>query len=420
MPNADLKDGLSQIMPAAKPMRPFDDPAQQAAGLLLRLGIAIIAIGAPLGSVFSRRLIFSLVPVGAVLILLAILLDPQRRQMERLREVLAAPAALTAVFVLGWAGLSLLWTPFTEPAAERYFKSASTLLLAAAAAAVLPSHTKTSNLYLLPAGLGASALAVLAFGLLHSPVPAQEIETSTLDRAALSLSMLLWPALGALAVRNRWASAGALAVAVAVAIIAVWTPVALVALALGAITFSLATNMPKKVGTFLGLLLAAVMMLAPAIPLALAPLLTSSTSAFALSIQIAEQIVTQDIWRLITGHGIDTIARSMGIQYLPAETPRTMIFEIWYEYGIVGAWSIALLIFLCCRGAAHLPAPISAFLLGGLVCGTTIVLCGLVTTQLWWLTLLAVVGVQFALVAKGQYRSVRPKAKAISAGSLPS
>ena len=57
---------------------------------------------------------------------------------------------------------------------------------------------------------------------------------------------------------------------------------------------------------------------------------------------------------------------------------------------------------------------------GGLVCGTTIVLCGLVTTQLWWLTLLAVVGVQFALVAKGQYRSVRPKAKAISAGSLPS
>jgi hypothetical protein len=232
--------------------------------------------------------------------------------------------------------------------------------------------------------------------------------------------MLLWPALGALAVRNRWASAGALAVAVAVAIIAVWTPVALVALALGAITFSLATNMPKKVGTILGLLLAAVVLLAPAIPLALAPLLTSSTSAFALSIQIAEQIVTQDIWRLITGHGIDTISRSMGIQYLPAETPRTMIFEIWYEYGIVGASSIALLIFLCCRGAAHLPAPISAFLLGGLVCGTTIVLCGLVTTQLWWLTLLAVVGVQFALVAKGQYRSVRPKAKAISAASLPS
>ena len=100
MPNAALKDGLSQIMPAAKPTRPFDDPAQQAAGLLLRLGIAIIAIGAPLGSVFSRRLIFSLVPVGVVLILLAILLDPQRRQMERLREVLAAPAA-GALFQIG-------------------------------------------------------------------------------------------------------------------------------------------------------------------------------------------------------------------------------------------------------------------------------------------------------------------------------
>jgi len=224
-------------MVAAPSPRPFDEPAQQAAGLLLRLGIALLAVGVPCGAVVSRRLIFSVMPVGAVLVLLAIALDPKRIQVERLRENLSSSMAITSFFVLGWIGLSLLWTPFTELAAERYVKSAGTLLLAALAAACLPQHIKTSNLYLLPVGLGAAALAVLAYGVMTTPVPAQVIENSTLDRAALSLTMLLWPALGALAVRDRWASAGALAVAVAVAVIAVWTPMALVALACGAITF---------------------------------------------------------------------------------------------------------------------------------------------------------------------------------------
>jgi hypothetical protein len=401
----------------SRPSRSLDDPAKQAGGLLIRLGIAILAIGVPCGAVLSRRVIFSVMPVGAVLILIGVALDPRRPQLERLRTILASPSALTAIFILGWIGLTLAWTPFTGLAAERYFKTTGTLLLAAITAACLPTHTKTSNLYLLPIGLGIAALGALAFAIVAPPPPAQEIETSTLDRAALTLTILIWPALGALAVRDRWASAGALAVAVAVAVIAIWTPTALAALAIGAVTFSLATSAPQRVGRVLGIGFAALVVLAPAIPLVLAPLLQNSTGAFSRTVLAAERFVTDEGLRLITGHGLDTASRSVVLGYLPAGTPRSAIFEIWYEFGVVGALAVAMLIVLAFRGASLAPRPAAAFLLAALVCGLVIGLSGLVTAQLWWITLLAVVGIQFALVLKGQYRSVRPAAQVVNAGS---
>ncbi len=404
-------------MAASTPSRPLDNPAQQAAGLLIRLGVAVLAIGVPCGAVLSRRVIFSVMPVGAVLILLGVALDPRRAHLERLRSLLSSPAAVTALFILAWAGLTLVWTPFAGLAAERYIKTAGTLLLAAVAAASLPAHTKTSNLYLLPLGLAIAALGALAMGVVAPHAPGQDIETSTLDRAALTLTLLVWPALAALAVRDRWASAGALAVAVAVAIIAVWTPTALAALALGAITFSLATSLPQRVGRALGVFFGALIMLAPAIPLALAPLMRHGAGAFALAMQTAERIVLGEGLRLVTGHGLDSLSRSIALAYLPAGTPRSVLFEIWYEFGVVGALALALLVLFAFHRASLAPRPAAAFLLAALVCGLIISLSGLVTAQLWWMTLLAVVGVQFALVLKGQYRSVRPAAQVLSAGS---
>ena len=402
-------------MSAATTSRRFDDPAQQAAGLLIRLGVAVLALGVPCGAIVSRRLIFSLMPVGAALVLLGVVLSPRRADMERLRAVVSSPTAVTALFLLGWAGLTLIWTPFANLAAERYFKTAGTLLLAALTAGCLPSHTKTSNLYLLPLGLGVAALATLAIGA-FAPTGAapQDIEASTLDRASLTLTMLLWPSLGALAVRERWASAGALAVAVAIAIIAVWTPTALAALSVGAITFSLATTAPQRVGRVLGIIFGSLIVIAPAFPLALGPLFRNSASAYAKSIQVVEKIILGDLPALVTGHGLDAAQRSISIGYLPANTPRSAVFEVWYEFGLVGAVAMALLVYLTFRSAGRSPRPASAFLLAGLVCGVIIGLSGLVTAQLWWITLLAVAGVQFAMVLKGQYRSVRPAAKALN------
>ncbi|MDB5649216.1 MAG: conserved rane protein of unknown function [Hyphomicrobiales bacterium] len=365
----------------------------------------------------SRRIIFSVMPVGAVLILLGVMLDPRRANLVQMRNAILSPMGLTALFLLGWAGLSLVWTPFAPVATERFVKTAGTALLAAATAASLPAHTKTSNLYLLPVGLAAAALASFAVAIMVPAPPMVDLETSAIDRASLTLIMLMWPALAALAVRERWASAGALAVAVAIAAITVWTPIALAALALGAVTFSLATSVPKRVATTLGLLLGGLVLIAPLVPLALAPVLRASSSHFAATMQVAAQIVTAEGVRLVTGHGFDTALRSVGISYLPAATPRSALFEIWYEFGIVGALAAALLVFLAFRAAGAASRSAAPFLLSTLVCGFTIALSGLVTAQLWWFTLLTVVGVQFAIVVKGQYRTVRPAAQVFSAGS---
>ncbi|MDB5642356.1 MAG: conserved rane protein of unknown function, partial [Hyphomicrobiales bacterium] len=200
----------------------------------------------------------------------------------------------------------------------------------------------------------------------------------------------------------------------AIAINADRTPTALASLSFGAITFSLATTAPLLVGRVLGLTFGGLVVIAPAIPLVLAPLCRASANVYAKGLQTAEQIVLSEGVRLVTGHGFDAAQRSIAIGYLPASTPRSAVFEVWYEFGLVGGLALAALIVLTFRSAALAPRPASAFLLAGLVCGVIIGLSGLVTAQLWWLTLLAVAGVQYALVVKGQYRSVRPAAKAIS------
>ena len=402
------------------PSRSFNDPAQQAAALLIRLGVAVLAIGAPSGSLMSRRLIFTVMPVGAALILLGVLLDPRRAHMQRLSSAISSPLCLMTFFLMGWGLLSLVWTPFTAIAGERFFKTAGTLLFAMATAAALPAHSKTSNLYLLPIGLGIGALATLIIAVMAPPAVVQDIETSTLDRVSLTLCMMLWPAVAALAVRDRWMSVGLLAVAVAVAIIAVWMPTALGALAAGAIIFSLCNSSQMKIGRGIGMAFAILILLAPAIPFALAPLMRSSTSAFALAMQTAEALFSTEGLRLLAGHGYDTVARGFQMGYLPLSMPRSVIFEVWYELGIIGAVSLAVLVYLAFHVTAKLPKPLTGFMQGALVCGSVIALSGLVTAQIWWITILSVVGILFALVAKGQYRTERPSAKSISANALRS
>ena len=71
---------------------------------------------------------------------------------------------------------------------------------------------------------------------------------ATLERAVVSLVVLVWPALGALAVRERWTSAALLVVGITLSAMAAWTPVALTALALGAVAFAVATLSPRRAG----------------------------------------------------------------------------------------------------------------------------------------------------------------------------
>lgn len=406
--------------------RPIDDPAADAALLLIRLGLLVLAFAVPLSAVASRRAVFTLLPIGAGLLLVAAGLLPRPPVLRRLAIGLTTAAGLGGAAVLVWSAASLLWTPFPAEAGQRWLKEGGTIALVALVMATLPERTRTSNLYLFPLGLVPAGIATAVFGL----VGAQRLSLfpdadGTLERAVISLVVLVWPALGALAVRERWTSAALLVVGITLSAMAAWTPVALTALALGAVAFALATLSPRRAGAAFGAAAAAVLFLAPAIPFVFGPAFDALGSAFggsvpelgemARALRIWADLVASDPLRLLTGHGLDLAARGAVLGYLPPEIPRSLAFEIWYDLGLVGAAAAAAVAYGGFAAAGRTAEAVAPFLVAEIVSGLTFALWGLDTTELWWVTTLSVGALAFAVVIRGQYRTERPQARLVGA-----
>jgi hypothetical protein len=395
-----------------------DDPAAGAASLILRIGVLVLAIGAPCGAVVSRRILFVLMPVGAVLILIGAMLsdDGLARLKRHASQAFLSPILVIGTFLLLWIGLSLMWTPYIDQALERFLKTAGTVALAGAAIASLPDHMKASNSNLVAIGTAAAALAIacvaiLAPGITRSVDP----DGTTLQRAGIGVVVLLWPALGALVLRDRIAAAGAIAVVTAVSIVLVWTPLALSALIIGMLTFSCAYSNPTLTGRVLGGLAAGLVLIAPVIPLALSPLLPNRIDPTGLASLLSDwgTVVRHEGLRLVTGHGFDAAIRAMAAGLLPPRTPRGLLFEIWYELGVTGAVAVAGLIWFSFQAAAGVGRLLAPFMLAAVACVLTIAISGLAGAQLWWVTLLCVVGVAFAIVLRGHYRTERVQAQVL-------
>ena len=309
----------------------FGDPAQDAAQLLLRLGFVILFVGVPLGAVFSRRLLFILMPLGAALLLVAAALDLPNGALDRLRRLALRPVVSALLILLAWAGLSLIWTPFFGPASERYVKTLGTIVLAATAARFLPRRTKTSNLYLVPIGVVIAAISAVATAFV-SPELARsgvDVEGSILDRAALGLAVLMWPTLGAVSARERWLYGGLVAIAVAITAIMVWMPGAMLGLGVGALAAVTAMTEPQKAGRTWGGVFGALIVSSPALIWGLHVVHTDrlfGAGAVGQQLAVWADLIQGESLRLVTGHGFDTLSRSIAAGYLPASTPRSMLF----------------------------------------------------------------------------------------------
>ena len=138
-----------------------DELAGKAGALLVRIGLGLLMVALPVAAIYSRRFVFSLMPIGAALILTGALLMPGHRLLHKTRKALLSPPLVAALCLIFWAGLSLAWTPVPGIAAERFAKTMSTLLLAFIVLTYLPSHSRASNLNFLPIGAGATAIAAV-------------------------------------------------------------------------------------------------------------------------------------------------------------------------------------------------------------------------------------------------------------------
>lgn len=394
------------------PRRNTDAPALEAARLLSRIGIFLLFVVSQLVPILARQTVYILLPIGTALLLLGAGLSPEQRRSTPWRELrLSAPFA-AALFLIAWTGLSLAWTPFGAGPSERFAKSAATLALVAAAAGFLPARTKTSNLNLLPIGAGAAALTLAAIALTtHKAVTLDDIlDVGALGRVGLGLALLVWPAMGALAVRDRWPFAVALAIATLAACYLAQAPNALPALGLGAAAFAAAVGRAPRAAALLGAIAAALVMLAPVAALAAHFIGDGQLPTFLKPLAVWGHMLAADGARALIGHGYGAAIFGFLRGYLDLNTPRSLVFQLWFDLGALGAAAFAAFAWRAFVVVGGYRPALAPFLLAGLTTGLVICVIGPAAEQLWWFTLAGLDALAFALVTRGQFRKRRPLA----------
>jgi hypothetical protein len=391
------------------PRRNIDDPAADAARLLARLSIMLLFIISQVAPILARQTIYILLPIGSALLAVSASLAPDTRKLKEIAKLALTPTALGALFLFGWTGLSLAWTPFGALPAERFAKSSATLALVAIACALLPARTKTSNLNLLPIGTGAAATALAAVALVVARPPAPvDLDSDPLQRAGLGLALVVWPALGALALRNRWFSAAAVGLVSAAACLLARAPNALPALLVGAAVLALSFGKARRVGRLLAVGSAAVILLAPLAAVVAHVALAGRAPAFAAPLAVWGQMIVADGARVLIGHGFGAAVYGVLGHYLFQETPRSLLFQVWFDLGALGALGLAAVVARAFIVVGRVRPVLAPFLLAGVATGLTICVLGPAAEQLWWLTLAGLDAIAFALVMKGQFRTRRP------------
>ncbi|TXM76089.1 peptide ABC transporter permease [Methylobacterium sp. WL69] len=403
---------------------PSVDPAVDAAALLRRVGFFGLFVLVPVTAQMGRRAAVILAPIAVVLLVLASAIDgksgPWRPAALRL---LRNPAFLAGLLVVLWAALSLVWTPFLDLAAERLLNLIATILLTVAGYLALPERMRSANLYLLPVGTAAAALVAILLGLFAHRLPGTPGEIDgTLDRGLTLLALLVWPAVAWLRSRGRDLESLGLAVLTAAALVISPNLLHLAALAVGAAGFALTSLRPTlgvRVASFGA---AALLVAAPLLPFLARPVasaLFGPTAPGTLSLKAWQKIVTGEPMRLVTGHGFETALRGRIVNLLPANAPTTLLFELWYELGIVGAFAAAFALRAAIRRSGRgtpvlVPGAMAAF-----AAAFTIACIGVGLTVMWWLTTLTVAILAFVAVAHGQFRTRRPKASQLARHEAP-
>ena len=391
------------------------DAAADAVGFLRRLGFAVMVVLLPVAAVIMRHAVVVIAPVGAILFSMARLIESEGREpLRRMWRLIWTPTAGLLLFLLFWAGLSLLWTPFFDDASERLLKATGVGLFAFVALASMPPRMRASNLYLSPLGAGLGALCAIAWVMtVPNAKTAIDGEGPVLVRTALSVTWLAWPGLAWLLMRSERAFAIALAVVVVSAALMTEPRAALLALLAGTVAFAACVIAPRLTNLAMQWVLALAILAAPLLPFLVTPLARALLGADATVLppwEIWRDNVLNEPIRLFTGHGLDTALRSQLAGLLATGAPQSILFEVWYELGLLGALPLALLVFLAVRNAARQGEAIAPCLFGAIVNLFAFACVGLVGSQTWWLTLIADLSIAFTAVIHGRFGTRRPKA----------
>jgi hypothetical protein len=405
---------MAQFSGSARP-----DAAGDAAQLLSRIGYAVLALAAPSAVILSSRAIFVLFPIGVALLLVAAALDPVAGLPDRFRAVRDSPAAWAAVALFGWAALSVLWSPFPSSGGQMLLKIATTAIAAMFVMATAREHLRATDLYLFPIGvlLAMATILVLWFALQQGA----ELDASRIYVGGVVLVAILFPAMGGLAARGRNGYTRALMVLALVYVFAIGAPATAAALLVGFAVLSFAVSDTRRTVNDLSWLTAGLIMVSPLV-LAIAPTLShwlfharlSSLGAPYPTVSAGASLILHDVVRLFTGHGVDTVVRGVESGVLPALSPRVVVFQIWYELGIVGAVAAATAAWLGFRSIGDMAPRLAPYVAATFACDLTLGFLAEDLTQMTWVTLLAISAIAVSAAARSQYRTTRPSAASLA------
>jgi len=383
-----------------------------AAAVLRRLGFAILFFAVPLAALFTRRALVVMAPLAVILLVLASVLDGNARHAwDKLVALATSRGGIAGLVLLFWAALSLVWTPFTAQATERLFNITGMILMGLGGYLAVPERMRSANLYLLPVGLGLAALIGIPLALEGGS--RFDPEGLSLERGMLMLVLLLWPALAWLHSRGRNLEAIGLALAVGVAALLTRGGLPLYGLVAGALVFVLTAYSQALGARLTGLVMAGLLLLAPILPFLLKPLasgLLGARSPVTASLEAWRRIIVSEPLRLLTGHGLETALRGRSFGLVPRNAPSTLLFEVWYELGLVGAVAGSVLLYQAATGIRSHRASVAPGIMAAFACAYTLGCLGIGTAQVWWFTALVVLVLIFVAIERGQFRTTRPKA----------
>ena len=391
----------------------FNDPAIDASRLLARLGYVVLAVGAPCSEALSSRAIFLFFPIGVVLLLTASLLDPAPGFAARVKWAVLSPLAWTALGLLGWAAVSLAWTPFPTEGVQHWLKLAGTILAAFMVIASAREHMRAADLYMIPIGVLIAMIAILLLAIARRAQLGLDLPDQ--EHSGVALVALLFPAMGCLAARGRNGLARLLMILALAFTFAIGAPATAAALLVGFTVLSFAISDAERTVFDVGIAAAALIVLAPLIP-ALAPTfahwfaqaeLTKLAEPFP-PLAVAADVVFQNPARLLTGHGLDAANKGMEAGLLPPRVPRVILFEIWYELGIIGAALGAAAAWFGFQALGRAGDKVAPYLVAAFAADLSLGFLVQDFSQMWWVNLLAVSAISGAAAVRSQYRTQRP------------
>lgn len=386
------------------------DPARDAASVLRRMGFVMLMGGFPLAGLVSRSGPVVVAAAGIAVIAIAALYDGGGRPWRESLAGLSSSGAFVALAILcGWAALSLAWTPAPRPAGLRLAAVAVFLALGAVALFALPDRMRSANLYPIAIGAALASVAALA-AILGSPAATEADADRRLEVALTAIVSCAWPGIALL--RSRGRDMEALGLAVVVAVAAAFGPslAPAIAFAVGALAYLVVQAFGRAGGLLVASLLAALLVLAPALLIFGLPALRGvrGLETWTADLEYWRAAVLSDPVRLLTGHGSGSLRRgvdgpfSLRVAGVPA-------LALWFELGLVGVIASAALVWSVIRESAARFGQRAPAIAGATATAFGLVLSGIDGGESWWPLTLLVVTLFFVAVERGQFRTRRPR-----------